>query len=370
MIHRHQIGCRARITHHSSERDRLSADMDALLREASADPAMRAVVLFDAERHRRAIAWHAGRERENLLAMWRFWEPLGTDRMNPAWPPIPPELHPSRSPDPPNTLDRPGMSLVDALLFHPLRFPLGEWPARDPTVEDVWFQAPDGIRLNGWFAESTRPRAVVLYAEGNAGNITGRRGVLDLFRDRLCASVLIFDYRGYGRSEGSPSVAGILTDARAARHWLAERTGVPEQGIVLVGNSLGGAVVIDLAARDGARGLILENTFSSLSDVTERHFGRLARIFAMNRLDSASLIREYQGPLLQTHGDADTVIPYALGRRLFEAAREPKQFVEVRGGDHNDPLSREYLTALDGFLGSLPTIGPGQAQTVEKRPLK
>ncbi len=327
---------RERVAHHSAERARLTADHVNRLREAAADPAMRPVLRFDAERHRRAVTWHAGQEAENRRAMWRPWENVPTEQPGPPWPSIPPALYPVSRPDPPKLPEQPGSSLVDALLFHPWRYPLGDW-ADDPTIEDVWFGSPDGVRLNGWFAEARRPRAVVLYAEGNAGNITGRRWVIHLFRKRLGCSVLLFDYRGYGRSEGSPTIAGVLADARAARHWLAGRGRVAENEIVVVGNSLGGAVAVDLAARDGARGLVLENTFSSLADVAERHFGRLTRLLVADRLDSASSIRDYPGPLLQTHGSADRVVPYESGRRLFEKAGGPKRFVRVPGGDHNDP---------------------------------
>jgi fermentation-respiration switch protein FrsA (DUF1100 family) len=354
LIRRRSVSYRQRMAHHSSERRRLSAEREVLLSGANADSAMRAVVMFDAERHRQAIAWHAEREEENRLATWQPWKAVESDRLGLLWPPIPPELYPTSVSGPPTQSDRNTTPLVDAFLFHPRRFPRGEWAPKDLSFEDVWFQAADGVRLNGWFAEAKAPRAVVLYAEGNAGNITGRRWVLELFRDRLDSSVLIFDYRGYGRSEGSPRVSGILKDARAARRWLAGRTAVAEGDIVLVGHSLGGAVAVDLAACDGARGLVLENTFSSLADVTESHFGRLARPLASDLLDSVSRIRGYHGPLLQTHGDVDTIIPYDLGRRLYEAAGEPKEFVDVRGGDHNDPPLREYLLVLDRFLRSLP----------------
>jgi uncharacterized protein len=252
------------------------------------------------------------------------------------------------------------MYFEESVIFQPSRYPEGEWKPKDVAFEDVWFKTTDGVRLNGWFAEAKNPRAVVLYAGGNAGNITGNRWVIQLFRDRLDASVMIFDYRGFGRSEGTPSEGGVLADARAARRWLAERTGVAEKDIVLVGHSLGGGVLVDLAARDGARALVLENTFSSLPDAAASHFKFLpVRLLMATRLDSASKIRDYQGPLLQTHGDADRVIPFALGRRLFEAANEPKRFVAVPGGGHNDPPTREYLQALDRFLDDLPTATPG-----------
>jgi fermentation-respiration switch protein FrsA (DUF1100 family) len=195
----------------------------------------------------------------------------------------------------------------------------------------------------------------VLYAHGNAGSVSDWRWVLRLFRERLNASILVFDYRGYGKSEGTPHEAGVLEDARAARKWLAHRTGVDETEIVLVGRSLGGAVAVDLAATDGARGLVLENTFTSLPDVAASHFPLLpVRWLMRSRLDSLAKISAYHGPLLQTHGDADRVVPLEQGERLHQAASGPKQFVVVAGGGHNDPPTAEYMQALERFLSSLP----------------
>jgi fermentation-respiration switch protein FrsA (DUF1100 family) len=146
----------------------------------------------------------------------------------------------------------------------------------------------------------------------------------------------------------------VLADARAARKWLAAQTGVREGDVVLVGNSLGGGVAVDLAARDGARGLVLENTFTSLPDAAAAHLPVVpVHLLMRTRLNSVSKIGDYRGPLLQTHGDADRVVPYRLGRELFAAANEPKQFVPVPGGDHNDPPAAAYIAALDGFLDSL-----------------
>ena len=176
--------------------------------------------------------------------------------------------------------------------------------------------------------------------------------------DRHAVTVLGFDYRGYGRSAGVPSEAGLLQDARAAREWLAKRTGIAEREIVLMGRSLGGGVVVDLAAKDGARGLILESTFTSLPDVADHHLPLVpSRLLMQNRFNSLSKIGQYQGPLLQSHGDADRVVPYALGKQLFEAAAGPKQFVAIEGGDHNSPQSEEYHRAFDTFIDSLPQPG-------------
>ena len=173
-------------------------------------------------------------------------------------------------------------------------------------------------------------------------------------RERLGVSVMIFDYRGYGRSEGSPNEDGILADARAARAVLAQKAGVSEEQIVLMGRSLGGGVMVDIAARDGARALILESTFTSLPDVAGWHYPWLpVRLLMRTRLDSLSKIKEYHGPLLQSHGDADRIIPLKLGRQLFEAANSPKRFVTISGRDHNDPQSEDYYEALDEFLDDL-----------------
>jgi fermentation-respiration switch protein FrsA (DUF1100 family) len=230
------------------------------------------------------------------------------------------------------------MIFEEALIYFPARYPQGEWRPAGITVEDAWFQADDGTRLHGWYAPAEGARAVVLMAHGNAGNLTHRIDHVRRMNRSLGLSVMVFDYRGYGHSEGQPNEEGIVADARAARRWLAERAGIAENQIVLLGESLGGGVMVDLAARDGARGLVLENTFTSLPDVAARHYPIFpVRLLMRNRLDSLSKIADYRGPLLQAHGQADTIIPFELGRRLFDAANEPKRFVPLAGHDHNDP---------------------------------
>ena len=167
-------------------------------------------------------------------------------------------------------------------------------------------------------------------------------------------SILLFDYRGYGRSEGACNEAGLRQDGRAARAWLARRARVNERDVVLFGRSIGGGVVVDLAT-DGARGLVLESTFTSLPDVAAYHYPWLpVRLLMRNRFDSLGKIARYHGPLLASHGDADTTIPFALGRRLFDAANPPKQFYTIVGGDHNDMPPPEYYNLLDRFIGNLP----------------
>ncbi len=247
------------------------------------------------------------------------------------------------------------MALENWLIFHPSVYPAGDWQPAGLKFEDAWFQAADGTRLHGWYVPGKRGQSpagmAVLFCHGNAGNITHRAGALEMLHDRVGVSVLIFDYRGYGRSEGSPDGENILADARAARAWLAGREKIAERDVVLMGESIGGAVAVDLAARDGARALVLESTFNNLPDVAAYHFPWLpVRWIMRTRLDSAAVIGQYQGPLFQSHGDADTIVPLEFACRLFEAANEPKQFVVFSGHDHNDPMTEEYYDVLRAFL--------------------
>lgn len=241
------------------------------------------------------------------------------------------------------------------LIYFPSRYPDGDWQPRGFPCEDAWFTAADGTELHGWYAPHEHPRAVVLYCHGNGGNVAHWADYLYNLHSQAGVSVLLFDYRGYGRSAGRPSEAGLLLDARAARQWLAERAGIPEKEIVLLGRSLGGGVAVDLAAADGARALVLESTFTSLPDVGAYHYPLLpVRLLMRNRFDSIHKIANYHGPLLQSHGTADTIVPYKIGRRLFEAANEPKQFFPIQESDHNVLPPRGYYKALVEFLEGLP----------------
>ena len=239
-------------------------------------------------------------------------------------------------------------------VFYPAPYPQGNWQPAKLDFEDAHFQSADGTRLHGWFVPCEHPRAVILLAHGNAGNVTHRADLLRELHDRLHTSVFCFDYRGYGKSDGTPDEPGVLADARAARKWLATSAGIPECEIVLMGESLGGGVAVDLAAADGARGLILKSTFSSIRDVAAADFPYSpVRPLVQIHFDSAAKIPNYHGPLLQFHGDNDHVIPLASARRLYAAANEPKHFVLIHGGDHNDPPKAEFYAAIDEFLRTL-----------------
>lgn len=260
------------------------------------------------------------------------------------------------------------MFLENKLIFIPSRYPTGDWQPAGLDYQDAWFQAADGTELHGWYLPRQKPRAVVLYCHGNAGNITHRTDVLRILQRRVGVAVLILDYRGYGRSQGKPDGQGVLADARAARAYLAEKEGIPQTDVVLLGRSLGGAVAVELAAEDGARALVLESSFSSLPDVGAYHYPWLpVRWLMRTRFDSAAKIGSYRGPLLQSHGRLDEIIPYRFGQRLHEAANQPKRFITFAGKRHNDLQPLSYYDELIAFLDGLPGGGeePGEAKREE-----
>jgi uncharacterized protein len=242
----------------------------------------------------------------------------------------------------------------ESLIFVPSDSASGVWNPPGLAVEDAWFPSDDGVKLHGWYLGKEQPRAVILFCHGNGGNVTDRAEDIAELHDRVGTSVLVFDYRGYGRSEGRPSERGVLADARAARAWLARRAQIPEDRIVLMGESIGGAVAVDLAC-DGARGLVLENTFSSLPDVAAHHLRWLpVRWLMRTRFDSRAKIAAYHGPLLQSHAERDTIVPLRFGERLFEAANGPKEFILYSGRDHNEGRPANYYDKLVKFLDGCP----------------
>ena len=169
--------------------------------------------------------------------------------------------------------------------------------------------------------------------------------------------MFIFDYRGYGRSEGTPTVEGAIQDAIAARAKLRELASIKDSEMLLMGESLGGAIVVQLAAESPPRGLILQSTFSSLRDVAAIHYPNLSWLVPPTKLDSMSQIVRYRGPLLQSHGSADRTIPFSSGEKLFRLANEPKQFITIKDADHNNWLTDAYLKQLEDFLSRGSAVG-------------
>lgn len=228
----------------------------------------------------------------------------------------------------------------------------GNWHSRWVDKEDVWFHAADGTKIHGWFVPHAQARHVVLYSHGNSEHVGDQVNTVLRLQAMLDATVLVYDYRGYGHSEGKPTEAGIISDGLAAQQWLAERTGLLPEDIVLVGRSLGGGVSVAIAAERGARALVLDATFSRMIDAARYNYPWLpVGLFMRDRYDSLARIEQYYGPVFQSHRTTDEVVPVELARQLIERAPGPvKQFYEMPKGRHYDPLPADYYTALKRFL--------------------
>ena len=178
-----------------------------------------------------------------------------------------PGVSPGRSHRLPDRRPRHDVPRNAGSFIRPRRRDRGDWHPTGLPHEDVWFQSADGTKLHGWFVPHPNPKRAILYCHGNGEHVAFNAELAAQLRDSLQASVFLFDYRGYGHSEGRPNEAGCIADGRAAQHWLAERMGIRPNEIVLMGRSLGGAVAVALASENGAQALVLENTFSSMPDV-------------------------------------------------------------------------------------------------------
>jgi fermentation-respiration switch protein FrsA (DUF1100 family) len=245
------------------------------------------------------------------------------------------------------------MAIEDRLVYHPIPA-AEEWRAApNEHVQDVELRAADGTRLHGWWYPQEGARGAVLFCHGNHGNVSQYGKKLPELAQALGESVLIFDYPGFGRSEGQPTEAGCYAAADAAYDWLTGDQQVPAENVVLCGESLGGGVAVDLASRRPHRTLVLVKTFTSLPDVGQNLLPCFPVHWVMhNRFDSLAKIGRCERPVFVAHGTDDNLVPYALGQRLFAAANEPKAFFPVEGAGHNDWLEGAFLPELQNFLAA------------------
>ena len=231
---------------------------------------------------------------------------------------------------------------LDDLVF----FPDPVVPAPPPGVTERWIDAADGVRLHAWYVPAPAGAPTLVWSHGNGGNIGGRGDVLLALAD-AGVGVLAYDYRGYGKSAGHPSEAGVYVDAEAAYDAL-RADGIPPSRLVAFGESLGSAVSLHLALRRPCAGVVLVSPFTTMRDVAWHHYGPLG-VLAGKRFDSVSRVPQLTVPLLVVHGDRDEIVPFALGERLFAAAREPKRFLPVAGAGHNDIYRRAVVRAVAAF---------------------
>jgi fermentation-respiration switch protein FrsA (DUF1100 family) len=246
--------------------------------------------------------------------------------------------------------------LENFLLYHPFR-QIDYTPTTfGVPYEDVYFTADDGTKLNGWYVAPVAPAGpILLWAHGNAGNLSHRAENIAAIRSQLGAGVFLFDYRGYGRSEGKPGEKGLYADGRAAYAWLRER--VPPERIFLFGRSLGATVMAKLASEGAeARGLIMESPFESLLSMGKKIFPFLPVSWIIEQnFDTAALVPTVKMPVFVLHGERDEIVPFSQGKRIFELAPEPKRFYKIPDAGHNDTYvmgGLPYWQAWRDFIAS------------------
>ena len=263
------------------------------------------------------------------------------------------------------------MAFEDKLIYFPTRYPDGWWTVSEtcaregeilPSVEDCHFTTSDAVLLHGWYCTPLRceggtgvpvqAETVLLWFHGNAGNISYRYDMMRAMME-LPVRVFIIDYRGYGKSEGKPTEQGLYLDARAAWDYLVNDRRVAPDHIVIFGKSLGGVPAIDLASQVEPAGLIVQSSFTSAGDMAATVLPFLPRGFLRTKMDSVSKVPRVRCPKLFIHSRTDEVVPFELGRRLYEAAPEPKEFYEVKGAPHNSTYivgGKSYFEALRSFI--------------------
>lgn len=216
------------------------------------------------------------------------------------------------------------------------------------AFEEVRTTTADGIELHGWFVPAAAADRAVLFCHGNAGNISHRLEHLKILHD-LGLAVLLFDYRGYGRSSGAPSERGTYLDAHAAWSYLTERKGFAPGQIVVFGESLGGAIAAELARTTDPAALILLAAFTSAPDLARRYYWYLpVRLLARFHYPTSEFVADVRAPVLVIHSRDDEIAPFSHGQQLFRSAGGPKQFLEILG-DHNAGFLMSGPLLVDGL---------------------
>lgn len=244
-------------------------------------------------------------------------------------------------------------------LFFPDPFLIGTPGDLGLTYEEVRLKTDDGVVLHGWYVPGEKSAPLILFFHGNAGNISHRLDNLRLFR-RLGAAVLIFDYRGYGRSGGKADEEGLYRDGRAALAWLKKR-GWKTSRVVYFGRSLGAGPAVQLALEDPPAGLVLESPIPSVASMGRHHYPGLYQLIGWlvsARFDVLEKIGRVGVPLLVFQGENDFIVTPEMGRQVFERARDPKTFFLIPGAGHNDTYNtggKPYWEAWRSFLGRIST---------------
>lgn len=242
------------------------------------------------------------------------------------------------------------LAIEDRLVYAPTK-PAEEWCTKPSAgIEDVSLPTADGV-MSAWFFPAEDPAGVILMCHGKAGNLSTRAKYLPLLRDLFHCSILIFDYPGYGLSEGEPSENGCYAAADAAYDWLEREQGFRPEQIIIYGESLGGGVAVDLASRRPCGGMLLVHTFADLPSVAQRVYPWLPVVPLMrNRFDSVSKIGRIRAPVFAAHAGDDELITQGDFERLFDAIAAPKARLIRAGKSHEDPLQPFELRQMRDFL--------------------
>jgi fermentation-respiration switch protein FrsA (DUF1100 family) len=238
------------------------------------------------------------------------------------------------------------------LIYFPRREHVGTPADAGLVYESVQIHTADGLALHAWFVPAREQRAVLLYFHGNGGNISHRLEALHQFH-RLGLSTLIVDYRGYGQSEGEPTEQGTYLDAAAAWRYLTVDRGVRPEEVILLGRSLGGAIASRLATEVSPRALVIESTFTSIPDRGSELYPYFpVRFLSRFHYDTITNLPKVNCPVLVVHSPEDEIVPFHHGQRLFDAAKQPKEFLQIEGG-HNDGnlvSAERYERAFSAFI--------------------
>jgi fermentation-respiration switch protein FrsA (DUF1100 family) len=219
--------------------------------------------------------------------------------------------------------------------------------------EDLYLITSDGTKINAWLVKNSVTASTIIFAHGNAGTMSERIMKIKFWHD-LGLNVLIFDYRGYGHSEGHPTEKGIYLDAQAAYDYLQRRGDIDHNRIIAYGASLGGTVMIDLATKRKLAALIVESSLTSAKDMAQRLYPMLPSFLMSIKFDSISKIDKITIPKLFLHSREDRVVPFSMGQKLYETAADPKSFLLIYGG-HNDGGSINDPRVREGFKKFLQT---------------
>ncbi len=218
--------------------------------------------------------------------------------------------------------------------------------------EEIRVTTEDGVHLHGWFIPANGSKATALFFHGNGGNISYRMETIRILHS-LGLNLLLFDYRGYGNSDGSPGEEGTYLDAAAMWNYLTKVKEIQASDIVLMGRSLGGAIASWLAEKESPRSLILESSFTSLADVGAEVYPFIpVRILSRIQYSTIERVKNIRCPVLIVHSSQDEIIPFHHGEQLFAAAHPPKEFLRISGG-HNDGFivsEKIYVEGIRKFI--------------------